>query len=278
MPYASQNPTQVNKRQQKSAPRSSIQSSDTGAFALQTHTAPNNSERREEKASLIALWQFGNEKKAKQSGSSLFFTIVMSSITSLDAQSAARKERLAQLKSLKRKQPLTDPLPPQEVAMTTDDPETPEKDTNVHLSGRNYDIESRAPKMGFVSAPNEGQETLEDAAKKIVETTKALQMEDEKNDKPIDLFNLQPKKPNWDLKRDVDKKLGKLNQRTDIAIAKIIRARIEEARQKRIGQSAGGDGTEDVEGNVASMVHQREKERERDTNAEAADGDGADSP
>jgi len=164
--------------------------------------------------------------------------------------------------------------------MTTDDPENPEKGTNVHLSGRNYDIESRAPKMGFVSAPSEGQETLEDAAKKIVETTKALQIEDEKNDKPIDLFNLQPKKPNWDLKRDADKKLEKLNQKTDIAIAKIIRARIEEARQKRIGHSKGGDETEDVEGSVASIVQEREKERERerDTDAEDADGDEADSP
>ncbi|PUU84369.1 cwf18 pre-mRNA splicing factor-domain-containing protein [Tuber borchii] len=178
----------------------------------------------------------------------------MSSIASLDAQSAARKERLAQLKSLKRKQPPADPSPSQEVTMTMDDPENPEKGTNVHLSGRNYDIESRAPKMGFVSAPSEGQETLEDAAKKIVETTKALQIEDEKNDKPIDLFNLQPKKPNWDLKRDADKKLEKLNQKTDIAIAKIIRARIEEARQKRIGHSKGGDETEDVEGSVASIA------------------------
>lgn len=204
----------------------------------------------------------------------------MSSIASLDAQSAARKERLAQLKSLKRKQPPADPSPSQEVTMTTDDPENPEKGTNFHLSGRNYDIESRAPKMGFVSAPSEGQETLEDAAKKIVETTKALQIEDEKNDKPIDLFNLQPKKPNWDLKRDADKKLEKLNQKTDIAIAKIIRARIEEARQKRIGHSKGGDETEDVEGSVASIVQEREKERERerDTNAEDADGDEADSP
>lgn len=204
----------------------------------------------------------------------------MSSIASLDAQSAARKERLAQLKSLKRKQPPADPSPSQEVTMTTDDPENPEKGTNVHLSGRNYDIESRAPKMGFVSAPSEGQETLEDAAKKIVETTKALQIEDEKNDKPIDLFNLQPKKPNWDLKRDADKKLEKLNQKTDIAIAKIIRARIEEARQERIGHSKGGDETEDVEGSVASIVQEREKERERerDTNAEDADGDEADSP
>ncbi|RPA95560.1 hypothetical protein L873DRAFT_1812674 [Choiromyces venosus 120613-1] len=203
----------------------------------------------------------------------------MSSIASLDAQSAARKERLAQLKSLKRKQPPTDPSPSQEVTMTTDEPEQPEKDTNVHLSGRNYDIESRAPKMGFVSAPNEGQETLEDAAKKIVETTKDLQMADEKNDKPIDLFNLQPKKPNWDLKRDVDKKLEKLNQKTDIAIAKIIRTRIEEARQKRIRQSKGGDETEDIEGNVASMVQEREKERERerDVEAEDTDGDEADS-
>ena len=35
-------------------------------------------------------------------------------------------------------------------------------------------------------------------------------------------MNLAPKKPNWDLKRDVDKKLAKLEKRTKKAIIEIL--------------------------------------------------------
>ena len=38
-----------------------------------------------------------------------------------------------------------------------------------------------------------------------------------------DLLNLQPKKPDWDLKRDLEKRLEPLNRKTQVAIADIIR-------------------------------------------------------
>jgi coiled-coil domain-containing protein 12 len=38
-----------------------------------------------------------------------------------------------------------------------------------------------------------------------------------------DLLSIQPKKPNWDLKRDVDKKLAKLDHSYKSAVAQIIR-------------------------------------------------------
>lgn len=41
------------------------------------------------------------------------------------------------------------------------------------------------------------------------------------------MFNLAPKKPNWDLKRDIEKKLEKLDSRTQRAIYEIIRQRLE---------------------------------------------------
>lgn len=41
-----------------------------------------------------------------------------------------------------------------------------------------------------------------------------------------DLHNLAPRKPDWDLKRDVDKKLEKLEKRTQKAIAELIRDRL----------------------------------------------------
>ena len=41
-------------------------------------------------------------------------------------------------------------------------------------------------------------------------------------------LNIAPKKANWDLKRDVEKKLEKLNRRTQRAIVDIIRERMAE--------------------------------------------------
>ena len=38
-----------------------------------------------------------------------------------------------------------------------------------------------------------------------------------------DLTNIQPKKPNWDLKRDLERKLAKLKPKTDHAISTLIR-------------------------------------------------------
>ncbi|KAF8545057.1 cwf18 pre-mRNA splicing factor-domain-containing protein [Trichophaea hybrida] len=180
------------------------------------------------------------------------------STASLDAAAAARKERLSQLKSLKRKAEATpsSSIPEDKAAPTSQASDT--KDVSHLLSGRNYDIEDRAPKMGFVSDPSADQETLEEAAAVIAEETRRQRQEAEKEDKPIDLFNLQPKRPNWDLKRDVDKKLERLNQRTDMAIAKLIKARIEEQKAKKGGtEEEEGEG---VEGNLAKMVAEREKE------------------
>lgn len=42
----------------------------------------------------------------------------------------------------------------------------------------------------------------------------------------IDIANLAPRKPDWDLKRDVSKKLEKLEKRTQRAIAELIRERL----------------------------------------------------
>lgn len=46
-------------------------------------------------------------------------------------------------------------------------------------------------------------------------------------------LNIAPKKANWDLKRDVEKKLEKLNRRTQRAIVEIIRERMAEVRHVR---------------------------------------------
>ena len=141
---------------------------------------------------------------------------------SLDAAATERKARLAKLASLKRKQPPTDDsedAAPQETSLTS----PPEPTTTQYLSGRNYDPETRGPKLGFENAPNADAETLEDRAAVIAAETRQKEEEERRDEKPIDLFSLQPKKPNWDLKRDVARRMEVLNARTDNAIARLVR-------------------------------------------------------
>ncbi|KAF8458961.1 cwf18 pre-mRNA splicing factor-domain-containing protein [Terfezia claveryi] len=181
-------------------------------------------------------------------------------MSSLGAQADERKKRLAQLKGLKRKQ-VTEAEDSVRKPDTTTVDETAER--GIKLSGRNFDVEERVPKMGFTHAPNEGQETIETRADEIVEAAKAQQAEEEAAEKPIDLFNLQPKKPNWDLKRDVEKKLERLKPRTKDAIAKLVRERINSAK---VGKEGGEDQAANsaMEGKLAELVKEREKERGED--------------
>lgn len=41
-----------------------------------------------------------------------------------------------------------------------------------------------------------------------------------------DVFNIAPKRPNWDLKRELDKKLAKLERKTQESIHTLIRQRL----------------------------------------------------
>ncbi|KAI9854410.1 MAG: hypothetical protein M1813_001259 [Trichoglossum hirsutum] len=204
----------------------------------------------------------------------------MSSHASLDAQANERKARLAQLKSLKRKQPSnTD-----DHDQTNDDNIEADRDTtpdvtSLHLSGRNYDPTTRGPKLGFVAPPSADVPTLETRASSIAVSALEQQQEEEAQpDKAIDLFKLQPRKPNWDLKRDVERKMERLNVRTENAIATLVRERVRKAQE-----SAGGKGSGAQEGEAMGMdgvslvegVHLREKEEEEDGRREREDEDMA---
>lgn len=195
---------------------------------------------------------------------------------SLDAAATERKARLAKLKSLKRKHPGDE-----DVQHTDGENKSAELDvTSTYLSGRNYDPTTRGPKLGFESAPIEDQETLEDRAKEIVDATAKQAEEEEKADKPIDLFKLQPKKPNWDLKRDLQRKMDVLNVRTENAIARLVRERIE-ASQKAARMRTNGTGAEEGSGESEDVgmerttlvegVHVREREEEEDERRERED-------
>jgi coiled-coil domain-containing protein 12 len=185
----------------------------------------------------------------------------------LDAASIDRKTRLAKLAALKRKQPepeTVDAGASEELPDADAEPDV----TRTYLSGRNYDPEARGPKLGFEQGPQEGQVTLETQAAEIAKATAEQAKKDAEADQPIDLFKLQPKKPNWDLKRDLDEKLKILDVRTENAIARLVRQRIEAAQRaaKERGGASNGEGEEvGMEGEtLVEGIHMREREEKDD--------------
>lgn len=197
---------------------------------------------------------------------------------SLDAASIDRKARLAKLASLKRKQP--EPEAEAEAEANKEPVEvvnTSQNKTDTYISGRNFDVQTRGPKLGFENAPTSGQITLEERAASIAsKITEQAKKDEEATENGIDLFKLQPKKPNWDLKRDLDEKMKILNVRTQNAIARLVRERIEKAKkeaQVKNNVSTSGDDREGeevgMEGNtLVEGVHLREREEQEDERRE----------
>lgn len=225
--------------------------------------------------------------------------------TTLSAAADERKARLAKLKSLKRKQPedeivapesdrqkrASSPTPPAAGDSNNEDAQQQENNENdnsttteqvekdvarIHLSGRNYDAETKGPKLGFEAPPTLGpdEQTLEEQAAAIEADARRKAEEeasDEAANKGIDLFKLQPKKPNWDLKRELNKKLEVLNVRTDNAIARLVRERL--LAQKGGDDAASGHNGEAVAATLGGaeleeIVRLREKEEEEEERRE----------
>ena len=206
----------------------------------------------------------------------------------LSAASDDRKARLAKLKSLKRKQPEDEIAPPESDRHASPAPPVPsdaqsekeqqklEEDTaRIQLSGRNYDPETKGPKLGFEAPPTLGpdEQTLEEQAAELEAEIRRKAAEEAKEDKGIDLFKLQPKKPNWDLKRELNKKLEVLNVRTDNAIARLVRERLQAKKvetQKKDGNVADGEAVAaSLEGGeLEEIVRLREKEEEEEERRE----------
>ncbi|OJA18782.1 hypothetical protein AZE42_01620 [Rhizopogon vesiculosus] len=98
------------------------------------------------------------------------------------------------------------------------------------LLSRNYDPETKTLKKY-----SKNEELTTDTVEKAVEgIAEMIIAEDEQQRaRELDVFNIAPKRPNWDLKRDMEKKLAKLERKTQEAIHTLIRQRL--ASQK--GQS-----------------------------------------
>lgn len=197
---------------------------------------------------------------------------------SLDAAAAERKARLAKLASLKRKRPGTE-LNNEQKNETDTNTEQPESTTNKYVSGRNYDISTKGPKLGFEHEPETQHETVEQEAQRISTTTELQAARDEEEaQKGIDLFKLQPRKPNWDLKRDLAEKMKVVDIRTQNAIARLVRERIQKAKEEAQRESKPSQLDEGEElgvkgSTLVEAVHLREREDEEDQRREASEDD-----
>lgn len=211
----------------------------------------------------------------------------MTSHEKLSAAANDRKARLAQLKSLKRKQaPTDDTSEDASTALTTTsaDPKstgltaTEEPSvTATYLSGRNYDPSTRNVKLGFDALPiADPTATLEYKAEQLALSIKTAQEQEREEDKGLDLFKLQPKKPNWDLKRDLGEKMRGLEVQTENAIARMVRERVES--QKKVQNGEGSEGGEKVgmEGReLVEVMHLKEREEEEERRKEREEDDGS---
>ncbi|XP_039224692.1 coiled-coil domain-containing protein 12 [Crotalus tigris] len=143
----------------------------------------------------------------------------------LQEEALRRRERLKALRErtgAARKQN-EDKEAPQVKVPKSNSREEEEEEENVpkhkELKLRNYIPEDVELKERVV--PNAKPASVEDKVKEQLEAAKPELIIEE-----VDLANLAPRKPDWDLKRDVAKKLEKLEKRTQRAIAELIRERL----------------------------------------------------
>ncbi|KAM9096450.1 coiled-coil domain-containing protein 12 [Sarcophilus harrisii] len=132
----------------------------------------------------------------------------------LEEEALRRKERLKALREKTGRKNKEDEEPKNKVLK---EEEGGEKHRELKL--RNYVPEDEELKKRKV--PQAKPASVEEKVKDQLEAAKPEPIIEE-----VDLANLAPRKPDWDLKRDVAKKLEKLEKRTQRAIAELIRERL----------------------------------------------------
>ncbi|KAH9483888.1 Coiled-coil domain-containing protein 12 [Psilocybe cubensis] len=97
------------------------------------------------------------------------------------------------------------------------------------IKNRNFDPESRALKK-HTREDIIMEDTVEHQVKGLAE--QIIADDEKRRAQELDVFNIAPKRPNWDLKRETEKKLAKLERRTQEAIHTLIQTGQRLAAQK----------------------------------------------
>lgn len=138
----------------------------------------------------------------------------------LEEEALRRKERLKALREKTGRKDKEDGEPKtKQLREGEEEAEQEEGEKHRELRLRNYVPEDEALKKRRV--PQAKPVAVEEKVKEQLEAAKPEPIIEE-----VDLANLAPRKPDWDLKRDVAKKLEKLEKRTQRAIAELIRERL----------------------------------------------------
>lgn len=149
---------------------------------------------------------------------------------SIEQLAAARRERLKALKAAH--QLLNTPDDDDSTQPRNETNEDDDEETNQNMKFRNYVPHDKQLQEGKLAPP---------VLPKFEDPAAAVPPPSEKKEDPF--LNIAPKKPNWDLRRDVQKKLDKLERRTQKAVYKIM----EEQEKQRQLTEAEDDGTNGVE-------------------------------
>ncbi|XP_073407277.1 coiled-coil domain-containing protein 12 isoform X1 [Dendrobates tinctorius] len=136
----------------------------------------------------------------------------------LEEAALKRKEKLRELRRKRLRE---------DGAMDGEEPEDKEE-KHQELKLRNYTPMDENLKERQIAQAK--PESVEEKVKEQLEAAKPEPIIEE-----VDLTNLAPRKPDWDLKRDVAKKLEKLEKRTQRAIAELIRERLKGQEENLAG-------------------------------------------
>merc|ERR1719244_2596488 len=94
-------------------------------------------------------------------------------------------------------------------------------------------VKVKEPQIKFRSYQTENENIRENQMERIEapDITKHIQVHLEKEKEPlevdIDLYKLAPKKPDWDLKRNIEQKMVKLDKKTSKAISEMVREKLQ---------------------------------------------------
>ncbi|CAD6887980.1 unnamed protein product [Tilletia controversa] len=153
----------------------------------------------------------------------------------MEAAAAARRERLLALRQRRADE---------DAGLIA--PDAPDARLAIKRTFRNYDpTTGQARTRHTALLPSD---TVENAVRGLQEAV--IAEDDIKRDQDLDLLNIAPKKPNWDLKRDMEKRLAKLERRDQEARMVLIRQRIAATR----GVGADGAGARSADDNDAAAL------------------------
>ncbi|TXG51775.1 hypothetical protein EZV62_024299 [Acer yangbiense] len=155
---------------------------------------------------------------------------------SIEQAAAARRERLRALKAAQELLNTPDDDSTQPRNKTNDDDEEVDEENNQNMKFRNYVPHDKQLQEGKLAPP---------MLPKFEDPAAAEPPPSEKKEDPF--LNIAPKKPNWDLRRDVQKKLDKLERRTQKAIYKIMEEQEKEKQLTEAEAEAEDDRTNGVE-------------------------------